>query len=275
MIDKAFKRTQVYTDPSSDNKLIEWVLWADYEPESVDLLFYIDVRRATGNWTRLNPSTPVVNNCFFWDTTPYRFNMRADIYYRVVLKDGSRTFTSCETNILGGWNDREWLIIRDIVRKEYLRLSKYAAGSSGWLLKRKTWGVKCTACQEFDSQTSIRPDCPICYGTTIVGGYYDAVSYYIEFLPAKVDDADVQFPVGTVSDQLYQTRSIAFPILDSKDIWVDANNNDRYIVGLVKETAELKGIAIMYENTMAALAPLAPEYNIPLSQGGGGSSSSE
>jgi len=268
------KRVTVYIDPATNAKMLEWTVDAAYTPESVELLFYVEVSRAAGSWSRLNPDEPVINNCFYTDETRYRFNLRHSTYYRIVLDDGGTLAYSAPVNVKGVWTARQYSIARNILRQEYKRLDKNSAGRDGWLLKRRLWGVTCTVCQEYDIKTNVDPTCPICYGTGIVGGYYDALAYPMEFKTGVLSAEDIQFPFGTVSDQIFQTRSIAYPVLGAKDIWVDAKSNERYMFGIIKSAAELVGIPLLYDNVVAEFPPDAPEYSVPLVQSESGSSSS-
>jgi len=247
-----------------NHKLVEWKLNRNFEFAGSSLVFYVEFARATDGWERLNPDDPVINECFYVDTAPYRCALYNDVYYRVVAYDGIREYNSRPISTMGVLNKEDWLIVRDVIRKEYLRLKKYI-GTPGYLMKRRNHGIKCPVCLEYDTGEVVNGSCPICYGTGVIGGYYNAVLYYLDQTGA-VSRKDVQSPLGTVDNKSKTVRSVAYPRLDTYDLWVDGNKNKRYLFRQVSEEVALKGMPLIYVSRMHELPASSIEYQVPLEQ---------
>lgn len=244
--------------------IIEWRLNKDYRFEGTSLVFYIEYAYAVDGWTRLNPDEPVVNECIYVDTNQYRCAVSNDVYYRVVAYDGIREYNSRPISTLGVLTERDWLIVRDVVRKEYLRLKKYV-GTFGYLLKRREHGIPCHVCLEYDVEEVVDSRCPVCYGTGIIGGYYNALPYWVD-QSGTTTRKDVKQPLGMVDNKVRVTRTVAYPRLDTYDMWVDGDKNKRYKFREVSSEVELKGTPIVYISKMHEIPAANIEYEVPLEQ---------
>ena len=124
-----FERVTAYITPNNE-KIVEWRLNKCFEFEGTDdPVFYIEWARGGGEWSRINPEDPIANMCLYLDEDKYRCGMKNDVFYRVIADDGVREYASKPAHTLGELPHRDWLLARDIIRKEYLRMVKTSAGS--------------------------------------------------------------------------------------------------------------------------------------------------
>lgn len=261
----AFDNSELAVSITPNNfKIVEWRMNRDFRFSGGSLIFFIEYAYAVDAWTRLNPDNPVINECFFVDTNSYRCALSNDIYYRVVADDGIQEYTSIPISTMGVLNRHDWGIVRDVLRKEYLRLSKYV-GTSGYLLKRREHGIPCPSCLDYDIEEVVNSRCPTCYGTGIVGGYYNAVPYFID-QSGTTSKKDVQGPLGMVDDKTRSVRSVAYPRLSTYDVWVDGNKNQRYKFREVTSEVECKGMPVVYISKIHQIPAANIEYAIPLEQ---------
>ena len=268
----AFDEVSVYVTPENA-KIVEWRLDRRFRFAGWPLQFFIEWAWPAGEWTRLNPTDPVTDSCFFVDTAAYRCAASDDTYYRVVAYDGIQDYTSRPAHTLGALNHHTWLLARDVLRKEYLRLKKFI-GTFGYLLRRREHGEKCPVCAEFDIEDSGTSQCPICYGTGIVGGYYNAYPYWID-LSGTIDRKDIDEPFGVVDNQVRQGRGVAYPRVRAWDLWVHGSANRRFIIRTVTTGVELQGVSLVYTPIeLRELPPSNIEYSIPMEASHGSSSSS-
>jgi len=259
-----FKRVEVTVTPTNW-KLIEWYLDPLFRFQTNDLKFYVEWARAAGEWTRINPDEPIVNECMFVDQDSYRCSTRNDIFYRVVVDDGIQEYNSKPESTLGILNQREWLLARDIIRKEYLRLLKYV-GARGYLLKRRHYGPRCPTCIDHDVEEPVTSQCTSCFGTGYLGGYYNGLLYYLD-LSGTTTSEDVKTPFGTVDNKQRTARCVAYPRIDSYDIWVDATRNKRHVLRKITTAVEMRGQPLVYViEDMRELPASRIEYQIPLQQ---------
>lgn len=259
-----FKSVEVYVTPSNQ-VIVEWRMDRCFPLVDSAPVFYVEVARAGGEWTRLNPTEPV-DNCWYVDETKYRCSKDSDIFYRVVASDGAQEYTSHPESVLGVWNRHDMLIARDVVRKEYLLLQRYS-GTRGLLLKRRNHGVPCSnpSCLDLDLEIPTSTSCPECFGTGFKNGYYNALVYYID-IGAFVRGKDVQLPVGTVDPRQQLGRAVAYPRVDEYDIWVDADKNKRYVIREIEVLVALKNKPLVYKLKLHELPATSVEFEVPLEQ---------
>jgi hypothetical protein len=259
----AFERIFVTAAPNGA-KVIEWKLNKCFPIPAGTPEFYIEFARSAGEWTRLNPDDPEVNICVFVDPEARRCGYDNNAYYRVVMSVGGNEYHSKPEPTLGVWNRRDWLIARDVVRKEYLRLKRYVA-APGWLLRKREHGIPCTECLDYDTEETVSSKCTKCYGTGILGGYYDAIPYYVD-LSGTASKRDVQIPFGEIDNRRRSARGVAYPMILTYDLWIDADKNKRYVIRQVDTAVELKGKPLVYILELRELPANALEYSIPLQQ---------
>jgi hypothetical protein len=282
---KHFHHIDVLTVPSN-KKVIHWVMDRNFTTDpGYTAYFYIDWARSGGPWTCLNPTTPVTDNCFYVDTNRYNYNMEKNLYYRVrviirpdaAAGDSSsssnsetsedsgdwETYVSIPEQALGVLQKENYLVMKEIVRKEYLNLKK-KGGIQGFLLKRKEWGETCPDCTGYDIEEVINGSCPICYGTGITGGYYAGIEYWISITPNARDRSVNEGGLGTMNPQTRMARGVAYPWIDSGDIWVDAQTNERYIIRKIQHVAEMEGKPIVYNLQLNRLPETDISMDIPI-----------
>jgi len=266
-----FDRVSVTVTPTN-LKLIQWFVNPHYQFNTTSIDFYIEYAFAVDrDWTRINPTTPVTD-CMFVDTDSYRCSISDNLYYRVVADDSVEEHNSKPAHTLGGLSNRNYNLMRDVLRKEYLRLSKYI-NTPGYLLKRKRHGEKCTECTDFDTGQVVNSSCPTCYGTSFKNGYYDALDYFVD-LTGTLSEKDVQIPIGEVDNRMRSVRAVAYPQVETYDLWIDSDKNKRYVIRKVQSAVEFEGVPAVYTLEFRELQPTAIEYDIPLIQESFSSSSS-
>ena len=261
-----FSRVEAYVTPS-DETVVEWELnpmfefLGDREP-----VFYIEWSRAGGEWSRINTDFAICNACLYLDEDKRRCGYKSDIFYRVVAFDGDREYTSKPANTLGDIPLRDQRLARDIIRKEYLRMVKTSAGSLGHLLKKRWCGKKCTSCVDYDIDEPVSSACSTCYGTGIQKGYYDAIPFWVD-LSGGGSNLDVKENFSLEDSQRYTGRCVAYPRLDTYDIWVHGSSNKRFVIRSIQVAASVRFVPLVYYPTEFSLLPRTDiAYTIPLTQ---------
>jgi hypothetical protein len=226
-----------------EGQLIEWRVNPEYTFVGDYQEFFVEFAVAGGDWKRLN-ITPILNETAYVDTEIRRFNLNDDNSYRVIVRDvigtGYEEEASIPALVNGNWNWRDWRLARDIIRKEYLALTRYT-GTPGYLLKERPIGVPCPVCREYDIGAPSTAQCPNCRGTGLVNGYYDAVPFYIA-LGEQQRNFDKTQDNGLASGSHLRTgRCIMYPRIEQDDIWVEAQTNIRYAVQAVQLASVLRG----------------------------------
>ncbi len=189
--------------------------------------------------------------------------------YRIRLEAANGTFYSDVNPATGEFNRHDWLLAKEIIRREYLRLQKYV-GTRGFYLGRMQWGEICTECVDYNTGLVNKADCETCYGTGFVGGYYPPVTLWVGEERTAVR-SQRQDGVGLTNNQTQLARIVAFPFLTAHDVWVNPDTGERWVIQAKQEVATLRGKPLVWNVQLNLEQPGSIIYKIPLT---GGSSSS-
>lgn len=212
---------------------------------------------AADDWT--NVGRPLANAGSAIDPDKTLHGLTPSTHYRVVLSTTRpATYTSEPINAFGELPFRDWLIARDIVRKESLRDGKLAS-SAGLLLKRRQGGEGQPAAEVADPSRAVldplsgelvrRHGAVDTLGTPYLKGYFGAVPYAIDFDPAGSNsgvnadetgnaDADAEAAVRV-------GRASAFPRPARGDVFVESATDARYSIRGVRFVASIRNVPIV------------------------------
>lgn len=182
--------------------------------------------------------------------------------YRVRLETDTVISYSEPANITGNWNRHDYLIAREVVRREYVAMQRYT-GTRGFYLARKVWGEICSACADYNTQEPTNSHCETCFGTGFVGGYNNAdVFYLVEDRTGGREER--QDSVGVVTNKTQTARAIAYPYITSKDIWISAESDKRWSIEGQNELVAMRGIPIVYGLQLRLIEPGNIIYSVPV-----------
>lgn len=155
---------------------------------------------------------------------------------------------------------RRRLVKRVLIRNMYLML-RHLNGIEFALLKRRHFGTHCT-CYEPVSRTVLRSRCPICYGTSWVGGYFNPVQILGRIVRGATSEIQSDLSPQSKDDiSIVQVQVIDFPKVDEGDILVAKHVNRRFLVKQRYNTS-LKTVIVHQTLTASELARVAPEFAI-------------
>lgn len=275
-----FKRLQIVTRPLGGSS-IAWELTPGFSAPG-PYHFYVDFGRSGthGEWEVIN-SAPIIDECSFVDDSQRHWDHLVDFYYRIRLVlpnvvdigTGLPTVYASQPHQANGlWSKKDWLLAREIARKEYLMQNKRTNMTSvGFIMKLRRWGQPCGACLEYDTEEVQSGGCATCFGTGFTGGYYKAVDFRITLDAPWQREFKRDETVSMTNNVTRKGRAVAYPYLDSGDIYIRRDSGERYFVNSISQIAEVGGIPIVI-GVELKLAPVTdPIYLVPLI---GGSSSS-
>ena len=246
--------------------------------------FYVDFGRAgTNEWEPLNEA-PLVDVCTWFDPAQRHWDHLADFYYRIRLvlpnekpdaNGDCPHYNSAPQQANGLWSKRDWLVAREIARKEYLQQRKGPNKTAvGYLLKRRRFGEPCPQCLDYNTREVASSSCPNCLGTGITLGYYPAIDYTLTFMntPDREFKRDPQ--VALRNDIVREGRAVAYPFLDTNDVYFRRDSGERFYINKINNAAEVGGIPIvvLVELRLAPVTDII--YTIPLTPAALSSSSS-
>lgn len=266
-----FDRIQIVTQPLGGT-IIAWGLRPGFKATG-PFHFYVDFGRSgTDEWETLN-QTPLVDQCVFIDAKQRQWDHLADFYYRIrLVLPNQQVHLSMPQQANGLWCKRDWLIGREIIRKEYLLQRKRTNITAvGYILKRRRWGQVCKQCKEFDTGEVLNSNCQICYGTGFVGGYFKAIDFRITTDAPWQREFKRDPQIGNRNDIAQRGRAVAFPYLDTNDVYVRRDSGQRFYVNQIHQIVELGGVPLVVSVELRLAPATDIIYTVPLF---GGSSSS-
>jgi hypothetical protein len=190
-----------------------------------------------------------VTNVFYaLDETRRLYGKTRHINYRVKLTDGNAVvYYSKPALTLGQWTKRDWILAREVLRKEKLRATRFTS-VDGFLFKRRRYGDPCTACLDAITGEITNSDCTLCGGTGILTGYYAPVAAsYADLTPESSREHRDNQMRATVRDVIVVGRFFDFPPLVQGDIWVNRFSDERYYIHNVTEKAVLRGVPLIWD----------------------------
>ena len=201
---------------------------------------------STDNNEFANIGLPFNEAFYATDADKRIFAQTQDFYYRVKLVTPLRTYYSEIVSAFKNLVYRDWRLARDVIRKEVLRHSKYTS-LKGFLLKRKRYGARCTACTDYLTEEVTNSDCVVCKGTGLTQGYFAAVPAYMELgLHQAREEMDSAQAVGTKKDVVIPgCRMLGDPVPDSYDVFVDSGSDRRFIIHEIISAAEMRGYPVV------------------------------
>lgn len=233
----------------------QFVQWTVREPtETGDYVFSLDrAGGPDGPWTEILAPTKeqyAVLDRFDEHPTellyvkPNQLTLYDRVYYRVrvTTPSGARLSAIAETGPrqnedLGALKLSQ---VRRHLQHAFRKALKHTGGAT-ILLKRRTWGERCSRCVDPRTKTVVRSDCLNCWGTGYVGGYWSPY-----FTRAR---RSASANVTTVTpEQKSDANSVRFwlpdyPQLERDDVIVSLDDQRRFRVDVQLQT-ELRLVGV-------------------------------
>ena len=237
-------------------------LFNDPGPYSFQLQFGRTGLRDALDWQ--NVGSPVGNG--YMATDPEWHESGYDIlsHYRVVLTTPSSTYVSQPANCFGDLPEKDWLMAREIIRKEQVR--HRLVSSSGYLLKPMRHGILCKRCRDPLTQEITDANCPVCSGTGFEIGFHPALPMQCwDLSPVTIDEeVDGNMRGATRENAYVQARVIGFPAINKDDIWVNGSSDERWRVDVIQVAAAIRNVPVVYQIKLGLLPFSNPAYALEI-----------
>lgn len=211
-----------------------------------------------------NVGEPIVNG-FVAEDSGYRGGGSVvNTHYRVTLTTPTGDYVSAPAPCFGELNEKDWLMAREIIRKELLRHQKVSI--DGYLIKALRYGKPCPRCRDAMTQEPTDNNCSVCLGSGFEGGYHPPLPMQCWDLSPQLirENQDINVKGTTREDAYVNARVIGFPALNRDDIWVNASTDERWLIKEIQIAAALHGVPLIY-NVRLGLVPFTNSiYEIPL-----------
>lgn len=176
----------------------------------------------TSDFHLLNASTPKQN-----------MQEALQTWFKVEVFNGSVSkLLSPPMDCRAGMQRARYLQYREMLRRWRLFFAKTAC-LDGWLVRRKFYGTRCPQCTNQILATSPGSnECPLCFGTTIVGGFYAPFATKSDWSPQvspRTANTSKE-PSGPQQVQRLKIKIPAYPDAHSEDLWLDAGTRVYYLI---------------------------------------------
>lgn len=101
------------------------------------------------------------------------------------------------------------------------------------ILKRRRFGIRCTACVDPRTGQVLLSHCLTCFGTSWVGGYHTPVKTLAKISPQAAESQVID--LGKVTTRAASIRTLPTPSLETEDIVIDLDNDNRWVIRRVEE----------------------------------------
>jgi len=200
--------------------------------------------------------SPVLVNVVSW-RAPGGENLvgKSDVlYFRLRMDTPKGTYFSSARQPYGDLGRRDFLLAREIIRRELLR-ARVLAGVECDVYIRSTFGPRCPRC--LDPVTGVVRDthCPKCFGTGRFPAYYGPHRMMMSF-SADAAHREARTNDGTREERVFEALAIGNPVLKMGDVVIDRAQDKRYVIASVSVTSEVRRIPCL-QNVSFSEAPLS------------------
>lgn len=181
-------------------------------------------------------------------------NFTINYYYKIQIKNkvtGEQVFSDVYQFQKASPDNFASAIVE--IENRYLN---YVVGNTEMILLQKKHMGQICSCYDDVRQMSADKTCPLCYGTSYVGGYYSPEIIKVNFYNPPTEQFKFS-PSDNAQDQsILQLWTSNFPLIKAEDILVD-KNNIRYIV-----TSNMLTRKNYYVIRQILAIQMVPKYNI-------------
>ena len=195
-----------------------------------------------GPWETISPT--LVNVIAWHDEGCKNLYGKSNVlYFRVVMETPRGRYFSPAIQPYGDLPRREYLLAREIMRREALR-ARVLAGTECDVYIRSTFGPKCTYCIDPVTGDVRDSHCRKCFGTGRYPAYFGPHRMMLSFSPdtahSKVNSND-----GTHETRTSEALAIGNPALKHGDVGIDRSQDKRNVVGVASVVAEVRRVACL------------------------------
>lgn len=195
-----------------------------------------------GPWETISPR--LVNTIAWKDRGGKSLYGKSNVlYFRVALETPRGRYFSHAVQPYGYLSRREYLLAREIIRRETLR-AKVLAGVECDVYIRSVFGPKCTHCIDPVTGDVRDSNCRHCLGTgrdpAYFGPFKMMISFSTDAAHSKHNSND-----GTHEIRTFEAMAIGNPVLKKGDVVVDTRQDKRYVVGIASVVSEVRRVACL------------------------------
>ena len=197
-----------------------------------------------GPW---NDISPELSGVMAWKESKRWIGTKGyELFFRVRMSAGGETYFSHTSSPYGDLSRRDYLIARDVMRREVLH-SRGMAGVEVVVYRVNTSGSQCSACRDPISGMTMDSHCKVCFGTGRNPPYFGPYAMWASFSGDTNHNAGLDGTGGNVEQKAFRVRMISAIPLRKNDVIVDLRSDKRYYVDAASVVAEMRRVPIVQE----------------------------
>lgn len=201
-----------------------------------------------GPWKNLSPE---IVNFPAWEDGGgiHKVGKSNVLYFRIRLKTPRGTYFSPVLQPYGTLGRRDFLLAREIMRREALR-AKVMSGVKCRVYVRSTFGPRCSKCLDPDTGQIRDSHCRYCFGTGRNPAFMGPYSMWMSFSTdaAHTEDDD---NTGTHEAKSFEALAIGNPVLKRGDLVIDSATDKRYLIEKCDMAAEVRRVPCLQRITIS------------------------
>jgi len=213
-----------------------------------------------GPWADLSP---VLENVISWRAEGgLRVNKSDVIFLRLSMETPAGRYVSETRSPYGDLDRKEFLIGREIMRKEILHMSKMAGTECGvWTVAN--YGDRCPHCIDPVTGQPRVGHCRYCFGTGFYPAYTGPFPCWCTFSENNQHQLQ-EGPDGNgmLEQKRFQVRMVNAVPVKKNDIVHDVRSGKRYNVNSVQIVAELRRVPLVQSLVVDEIATSDPAYSV-------------
>lgn len=245
-MDPAITRFDIFPDYSG-GFLFMWETAGDFNVKPPWEFHVEESVSISGPWVDI--SGPVIDRFMFKDKKHRLINKSAVLYFRVRLNTEENTYFSSVIQPYGDLDRKDFLIGREIMRKEILHM-KGMAGVACSLYSISTFGPWCTKCRDPLTGDIRNSKCKFCVGTGRLNPYNGPYDSWMTFSEDK-QHVNQDDGAGTFEHKMFSVRLVANPVVKKNDVIIDRGSDKRYYVNQAAVVAEIRRIPLVQMLTVS------------------------
>lgn len=213
-----------------------------------------------GDWRDISP---VVEDRIAWKAPePIRVNKSDVLFFRLVLDTPSGHYETDARTPYGDLDRSEFLLAREIMRREVLHMSKMA-GVECRVWSRSDYGPGCPHCLDPITGHPRDNHCRFCFGTGFFPAYrgpFDAWCLFSENNQHQLSEG--QGGNGMIEEKRFTVRMVNCVPMKKNDVLHDVRTAKRYYVNQAQSVAELRRVTLVQNLVVSEIAVTDPAYSV-------------
>ena len=213
-----------------------------------------------GPWAPVSPELESVTS---WRAEkPFRVNKSDVIFLRLTLKTSNGFYVSVVRTPYGDLDRKEFLIGKEIMRKEILHMSRLA-GTECLVWSVSNYGPRCPHCLDPITGQPRDNHCKYCLGTGFFPPYLGPIEAWCTFSENNQHQLQQNGEEGGMTEQKrFQVRMVYAIPVKKNDVIHDKGSGKRYYVNAVQILAELRRVPLVQSLVVDEIAVTDPAYAI-------------